>query len=133
MTNADYFQSVLQKIGVLAESESPSAEQSATMLDVMNDLRGSLAADGIDLGIAPQTSATDTLLLNEGVREDFKYMLAIRACVEFEKPVPPLVEKIATDGYLRLLRNAVLSETRPATYDHLSSNQGGSFDINRGY
>lgn len=132
MTNAELFESVLRKIGVLSESESASAEQSDDMLEVLNDLRGSLAADGIDLGIAPQTSATATLLLNEGVREDLKWLLCTRAAVEFEVPVTPAIEFFSGQAYARLLRNAVVAEMEPASLTHTPYRHFGSFDIERG-
>lgn len=126
MTNAEYFESVLRKIGVLSESESASAEQSATMLEVMNDLRGELSAHGIDLGLAPQTSATATLLMNEGDREGFKYLLCTRACVEFERDLSVTIGTLAERFFDRKLRDVVNAETVPMD---MRASGSGSYDV----
>ena len=44
-----------QKTGIVAESDSPSAEQGQTGLTVMNALLADHAADGVHLGYYPQT------------------------------------------------------------------------------
>jgi hypothetical protein len=132
-TNAQYFTRALQDINVLSESESPSAEQSADMLTILNNMRGSLLADGIDFGIAPQTSATDTLLLNEGDREDFHYLLCVRAAVAFNKQLRPDVAVMSQGAYLRQLRKAINGQIKPSTLKHTPYGAAGDYDITRGY
>lgn len=111
MTVSDYIQSALGLIGILSEGETPSAEQGAQAIPVLNDMMGALADDGIDLGFNPQSSTTDTLLIPEGARETIKCLFAIRLRPYYPSAVLPIeVTKFASDGYERLLRKAVIAE-----------------------
>lgn len=118
-TNSDFFKDALGLIGILAEGETPSAEQGATMLTVLNDMMEDLAADGIDLAFNPQSSTTDTLSIPEGHKQTVKYLLAVAAAPHFEVDIPPVVGSIASNGYNRLLRIAVQSNAQPRDFDHL--------------
>lgn len=59
-TNADLLTNAYRLIGVVAESQSMSAEQGATALTRMNQFMESLAVEDINLGYFAQTSTTDT-------------------------------------------------------------------------
>ena len=131
-TNSDYIASAMRLAQILAEGETPSAEQGADMLAAMNDMMASMAEDGIDLGYSPQSSTTDTLLINLGSREAVKYLLAARACALFEKPIPPIVAQFAQDGYKTMLRTALYQEMQPSTFEQSPFNTGRRFDITNG-
>lgn len=110
-TVSDYIQSSLSLIGILAEGETPSAEQGAQAMPVLNDMMFALADDGIDLGFFPQSSTTDTLLLPEGSRETIKCLFAIRLRPYYpSSKLPPEVIEFARQGYNRLLTKAVLAD-----------------------
>ena len=111
-TVSDFFKDALSLIGILAENETPSAEQGATMLRVFNNMMHDLADKGIDLGFNPQTSTTDDLDIAEGSRETVTYLLAVKSAPYFEVEVPQLVSVIAQDGYTRLLRKAVYKDMK---------------------
>jgi hypothetical protein len=123
-TNSDYFTDALGLIGVLAEGESPSAEQGAKMLKVLNDMMDAFAADGIDLAFNPQSSTTATLDIPEGHKQAVKYLLAVHAAPHFEVPIPDFVATIARSGYDRLLRIAVQANSLPRDFDHLPFRRG---------
>jgi hypothetical protein len=106
-TNSDFFKDALGLIGILAEGETPSADQGATMLTVLNDMMEDLAADGIDLAFNPQSLTTDTLSIPEGHKQAVKYLLAVHAAPHFEVDIPPIVAAVAQNGRDRLLRLAV--------------------------
>lgn len=95
-------------------------------------VRGSLASEGIDLGIAPQTSATAILLMNEGDREGFKMLMCVRACVEFAKPLSPIVEALASTYYNRKLRDVINQESEPMDMRASGMTHYSNFDILRG-
>ena len=88
MTVSDYFRDALGLIGVLAEGETPSAEQGVLMLRVYNDMMHSLADQGIELGFNVETSTTGTLVLPEGHRQTIKYLLAVQSANYFHVEVP---------------------------------------------
>ena len=128
-TNADYFKFALQKIGILAEGESVSAEQGADMLVVLNDMMDGLLGEGIDVGFAPQTSTTDEPDFQEGYKETIKCMLAIKAAAHFEVSLDAISpETIATAerGHNRMLREAIYKEAIPRDFDHLPFGRNGS-------
>lgn len=124
MTVSDYIQASLGLIGILAEGETPSAEQGAQAMPVLNDMMGALADVGIDLGFNPQTSTTDTLLIPEGARETVKCLFAIRLRPYYPSSVLPAeVVKFAGDGYDRLLRKAVQADRVVARVTPLGEKQ----------
>lgn len=131
-TNADYFKDALLAIGVLAEGETPSAEQGATMLRVLNAMLNSWRGDGIDLGITPQSSTTATIWPPEDYDEAFKYNLALRAANEFEVEVPALVAAFADSGYQRMLRDAIYKDLETRDFDHTPFRTGRRYNITNG-
>ena len=66
----------LQKIGVVDETQSPTAEQGITALIVLNDQLADQAADGMRLGWYPQTNLAATAPLKDADIGPVKFMLA---------------------------------------------------------
>lgn len=130
-TNSDYFKFALQKIGILAEGEAPSAEQGADMLVIFNDMLDYYRGQGIDFG-APQAATTDTPDIPEGYREIVKCLLAVRAADHFEVPVPSGVAYIATNGENRMLREAIYAEATSRDFDHTPFGSRRGFNITTG-
>lgn len=67
-TNLELVTYAFLKINIISESQSPSAEQGVTGLNVLNDTLANAAADGVHLGWFPQTNlASVSPLQNQDV------------------------------------------------------------------
>lgn len=75
-TNLELATYALLKVNVIDENSSPSAEQGATALNVLNDLMANMSADGVKLGWYPQTNLAATSPLQNQDIGPIKYMLA---------------------------------------------------------
>jgi hypothetical protein len=95
----------------------------------LNDLVGQLKDDGIDLGLPPFTSTTDTLLLDSGSRLSFKYVLAVHLCPFFERPITPDLATLADQGNQRLLRRAINEKLQPVDMTHLPMGTAVTYNI----
>lgn len=73
----------LVKINVIRETQTPSAEQQATCIRVLNELMAMWEADGKRLGYIPVGTVTDILTVPDGAIMGIKGALAIALCAEF--------------------------------------------------
>jgi hypothetical protein len=108
MTPNELITPALQAIGVLQETESPSAEQSANALVILNDMMAALSGEGVDLGYAPQSDPTASIDINIEDRMWLKAILAVMLCPAYERPPPAVDVALANEGRNTLLRNAWL-------------------------
>lgn len=106
-TVSDYLRDGLRLTGIIGENDPVSAEQGADGLRVFNDLIGHLRGNGIEIGLAPQSSSTATILVPEEDRLTFKYLLAVFLCQNYGREPSAMVAGIADGGYKRMLRRAV--------------------------
>lgn len=125
----------LRNIGVIAETETPSAEQGSDGVRKLNELMASLAEDGVDVGFAPISDTSDTVVIPLGDVRTIKALLAINMAPIYGAEIPEVVASIATSGYSRMLRNALLLAQHPVDLCTVSSGTGSSYeyDVERGY
>lgn len=128
-TVSDYFKDALRSGGIISENETPSAEQGADMIRILNGMLDTYRDDGVDFGIGPQSSTTADIVLAEGTVEAFKMLLAVRACNEFEVAVPEWVAIAAKAGHDRLIRKAVYNDMQERDFDHTPYRNGRGFNI----
>jgi hypothetical protein len=136
VTALDLITDALRDIGVISEIESPSAEQGDAAVSRLNDLMASLAEDGIDLGYAPISATTDTVVIPDGHVSTIKALLAIKCAPMYAgSEVPPLIAASADAGYTRLLKQALLLQNTAVIMGHMSLGAGSqsSYDITTGY
>jgi hypothetical protein len=74
-TNLELVAYAFLKCNVIDENSSPSPEQGATGLNVLNDMMASMSADGIRIGWYPQTNLANTSPLQNQDVGPIKYML----------------------------------------------------------
>jgi hypothetical protein len=74
-TNIELVTYALLKCNVIDENSSPSPEQGATGLNVLNDMMANMSADGVKLGWYPQISLTVTSPLQSQDVGPVKYLL----------------------------------------------------------
>ena len=109
MTANELVTQSLRSIGILQETESPSAEQSSTALTTLNDMMADLQADGVDVGYAPQSDPNVDIGLNIEDRLAIKSLLAVILCPDYERQPSPILVALAVAGRERLLRNAIIN------------------------
>lgn len=123
-TNSDYITRALKKIGVLAESESPSAEQGSDALVVMNDMFAVWESEGIDVGWKPSASTTDTIDFHPAVREAVVTNLAARLCTDYAREPSAVLATLAVRTYEKLLREAINAKVRGVPMWHIPLGEG---------
>lgn len=102
----------LRQIGIIGETQTPSAEQGADAVIRLNDLMASLAEDDIDLGWNPKDLSSDAAVLPLGAVAAIKALLAIVLAGEYGVEIPATTAAVASDGYKRLLRQGVQNVMR---------------------
>lgn len=129
MTYADYITSALRMAGVLMETESATAEQGASGLEILNDMMAEWQQNGILLGYVPTDDTTADLNLHASVRSPVKANLAVRlAAIYPTVAVSGVVGKLAMDGYSDLLMQAAIDASETADMRHLPA-AAGNFDV----
>lgn len=116
--------------GIIAETATPSAEQGAKAVTRLNDMMASLAEDGIDVGYNPKTNTADTVEFPAGYVAGLKAMLAVILCSEIGFDVPATTAAIASDGYDKMLRQAVLAQNTPVKMRHISPGASNPYRFN---
>ena len=135
MLALEYVTDALRYIGVISETETPSAEQGADGVRKLNELMASLEEDGIDLGYAQIADTADTVVIPLGEVRTVKALLAVNMAPIYGAEITEVVANVAGTGYSRMLRNALLLAQIPAPLPTASHGAGGqyAYDINRGY
>jgi hypothetical protein len=123
-TNLEVIGDALKEISVIAETQSPSAEQGAYGLRKLNEMLEAWTEDGIELGYFAQSDTTaDCPIPAYAVR-------AVKACLSRE--VAPhysaqITQELAAkinDAYLALLRKSLVEAAEPADMDHMARGSG---------
>lgn len=97
----------LRSIGVIGETQTPSAEQGQSAVTALNDLMASYEEDQIELGWNPKATTADTVELPLGHVEAIKSLLAMKLAGDYGVDPPVSVADAASRGYKRLLRMAI--------------------------
>lgn len=125
-SNLDLIRSALQSLGVLAEGEEPSAEQASHALGIMNDLLEDWSGHGIEVGQYPQTDLSEDYPGPSTTVPAVKANLAVWLAPHYERAVPSAVVVIASRGYDRLLREALVSQLSPVALTNTPLGEGDS-------
>lgn len=123
----------LRRIGVIAESEDPSAESGQDATTRLNDLMFQKAENGVDIGWNRKATTADTVVLSDGIISGIKAELAELLAVEYGVELPPLVIKEAEESRNRLLRMTLQRQFQPQQNNSYPSGIiGGIFDVSTG-
>jgi hypothetical protein len=109
----------MRLLGILMETESPSANQSATGLTALNNMMADLSGDGVDVGYAPQSDPNVDIGLNIEARQAVIAMLAIYIAPIYTRQPPPVVVAMATNGRNKILRDSIYQNRQPSTMTHV--------------
>lgn len=120
-------------LGILAESESASAEQGAHGLRALNELMAEWEADGIDLEYYEQTLLGATTPIPDSAILPVKHFLALHLASYYGKSVSPEFVATSDKYYARLVRDVVrdnlATEVDVTAKVPLGEGHGGVWDI----
>lgn len=117
----DLVTGALRRAGIIAESEDPSAEEGQDAVTRLNEIMASMQADGIDFGWNPKATTADTYVLPLEHVGPVKAILAVQLADEYGTEVSSSTGMEASDGYKRMLRQALQGQLQPV---RLSSPRG---------
>ena len=123
-TNYDLITGALQLLGVVGETEQPSAEQGELGLTTLNDMLEFWAEDDIDVGQYPQTDLQADWPGSPGTVGTVKANLAIYLAPHYQREPSPMVVAMASAGYQKLVRDLVSSQLQPLDMSHLHRGDG---------
>jgi hypothetical protein len=125
VTNSDYITSALQLLGVLSESETPSAEQGSQGLTVLNDMMAEWEAAGISIGWKVSSSTTDTIDFHPAFRTAVRTNLAMHLAPYYERQPSAMLVALSQDSYGVLLQDAMNDKIESLPQFHLPRSEGG--------
>lgn len=133
ISHVDLIRDALGLLGVLRETQTPTAEQGAHGLRVLNEMMADWEIDEVDVGFVPATSLADTLTVDDGVVTCVKHGLAHALAPYYGRQTPPVVLERFITTYNRLVRNAIISQNEEVSLAHIPLGvNGGVYDIESG-
>src|SRR3990172_1040655 len=103
-TNTEIITDSLRLLGVLAEGATPTAEQAADCLRMLNQLLATWEIDNITLGYFAQSDPAATCPIPDWAEKGVYGQLALDLAPQFHAVVTAAGLKIAQDGYELILR-----------------------------
>jgi hypothetical protein len=132
MTNIELITKALLKLGVINESETPSAEQGIDALAELNALMEEWDEAGIRLGWSEQTDLSETAPLPPYAERGVTLMLALALAPSYGGAAS-VTEALVGDArmaYDRLHRKAMLNNLKEADSRNLPAAEGGVSNFN---
>jgi len=124
----------LRSIGIIGETQNPSAEQGQAATTRLNDLMFQWQEKGVELGWNQKDAAGDPIALPSGLLGGIKAQLAELLANDYGVDAPPLVLREADDSRTMLNRQALQAAFgRPNLRSlPLGESSAGRFDITTG-
>lgn len=113
-SNLDVIGDALRDLGVISETQTPSAEQAAHTLRMMNQLAAELEGQGISLQWFVQTGTGDDFPLATEFESGFGALLAARIAPNYGATISPELAVKIQQGEAHLTRVAVAAALKPA-------------------
>jgi hypothetical protein len=132
MNVSDLVTDALRIAGLIAETESASAEAGADAVTRLNDMMAEWAGLGIDLGWNPKATSAETADIPAEHVDAIKASLALRLSASYGSTPDVTVAGRAVDGYNRLLRQALLGQIEPTRTGLTGTGNRVRWDISRG-
>lgn len=134
-TNLQIVADALRSIGVIDETETPSAEQGAHCLRQLNQMMALWDAEGVSLGYFAQTSTADTCPIPDWAEAGVCGRLAMRVSPDYGAQVPLGTAAKADEGYTTILRTVHNLRLKGLDMSYLPAGSAGfgyTFDITNG-
>lgn len=130
ISHVDLIRDALGLLGVLRETQTPTAEQGAHGMRVLNEMMADWEQDGVDVGFVSATSLADDLSTEDAYIASIKYNLAHMLAPYYGRQTPPVVLERAITYYNRLTRENVKAQIVEADMSHISlGERNGSWSI----
>lgn len=123
-TYTDLIRDALGEIGVLDETEQPSAEQATSGFRALTQMLDDWESRGIDVGFSSGVGLLDTLGIEDSAVLTVKRCLAVELCPQYEREPPPRLLALTESAFARLLRTAVSDHLPEASMSHLPRGEG---------
>ena len=126
MTVIDLIKDALMDIGVIGESETPSAEQGVHALRKLNQMMEAWEESGVKLGWYEQADTSDTAPLPPYAESGVTSKLAIALAPSYggaASVTPALIEQ-ANDGYALITRKAAVKNLQPSDSSNMPASEG---------
>lgn len=135
-TNLQIITDALRGLGVVGETDTPSAEQGSTALRALNQTMEQMeVVDGIRLGWFNQTSTADTIPVPSWTETAVAYVLGLRLAPIYGATLSPEFATVGASAYEGLLRTAINAKLQGLDMSHLGLGEGiraAGFDITHG-
>jgi hypothetical protein len=122
----------LRLIRVLDANEPAASFDTATAIEILNDMMARWEEDGVSVGWVEVDEVSDTVPAPNSAIRAIQYNWAVELAPEYEVEVPQVVGRLAVEGYADLQRDSIKNSIEPRESDHLPSGGNGSFNINTG-
>jgi hypothetical protein len=132
MINIDLIKDALLEIGVVNESETPSAEQASHALRKWNQMMEAWEESGLKLGWCEQTDTSATTPLPPYAESGVTKKLAIALAPSYggAASVSPLLIEEAREAMMVIERKAALTNLREADTRNMPLAEGGTNTFN---
>lgn len=127
MTANGFTTAALRLLGILDETESPSAEQGETGRLTLASMMGDLQGDGIDVGFAPVGDVSAETSINRECWQAVTYLLAVHLAPMYTVAIPDIVAQRAADGLNKLRRIGLYQSMTPV--ESPLPGMGGTYNI----
>lgn len=130
LTNAEVIEAALKDAGVVAETQSATAEQGAIGLSRLNRMLVDWNVVGHDFGFFAQNDTGDTCPIPTWAERGVISKLAQALLIVYPSstPVPWLFDD-SQNGYGTILRQFALQNLQPLDMSHLGSPGGNRYNI----
>lgn len=123
-TNADFIGDALRLLGVISETEAPTAEQGETSLRALNDLMQEWKELGLEIEFGYAELLSDDCEVQPALRLPVLYNLALRLHGNYPAvTLNPTIPMMAERGYARLVRDSVNAALTEASMSQLPAGE----------
>jgi hypothetical protein len=127
---SDVVRDALQLINVIGEIDTPSAEQGAHGLRVLNDMMAHWEEDGLDVEYSPGDDLTQPIDVDQSALRAIKANLAVDLAAYYRVPVSPEIAIMAQSSYDALYRNRFTIPELDMSHLHSGDANWTDWDIN---
>lgn len=133
-TNSDIIEAALRDLGVIAETQTPSAEQGVTCLAELNNMMEVWTENGINIGYFEQSSTSDTCPIPKWAEGGVKSKLGEYLAPKYGATVSAEHAAKTEALYGMILRKSLVESIEGADMSHMpvGSARRGGYDITQG-
>lgn len=128
--NIDIIKAAYLKANIINDREVPTARQSESGLELLNDMMSDWQEDGIELGYFPQTLVDDDFPVEDKFFRGVKYNLALAVAGDNGVVAPEETRRIAGITFDRLAK--ATTEVVDTKFNHMPTGGRSGFNVETG-